>query len=376
MIQPPGREAVSLATVDSFGAARVAALYASDRILLTHGDASGRSVLTAQSVDLTVPRLVGEPSVLLTDVNAAFSASTNGVLAFAQSQFQQERIYWLDAKGAVVTAATGRLELFNFDLSPDERSLVIEGVEGRLQLHDLTRGVTTTLAPGGADPVWSGDGTQVAFAISGGSEAGLHVMPAFGGASRRVYEPKTVTYLDDWSRDGAWLAGHVGAGAGPGILVPMATGEPILFETGDPGTGVDETRFSPDGRWLAYGLNRSGSGDVFLIPLPPTGARWQVSVGGGAQPRWRHDGRALFFLSLSGTMMQVDFQAKPGAPPQISAPRALFDAGLQVQVGLDQYAVNRDGTRFLVRRPEEGYAEPLRRIDVIVNWPALLKASP
>ena len=107
--------------------------------------------------------------------------------------------------------------------------------------------------------------------------------------------------------------------------------------------------------------------------MPPTGERWQVSVAGGAQARWRADGKALYFLSLSGTMMMVDVQMKLGVAPKISAPRALFETGLQVATGTDQYAVNKDGTRFLVRRPDESDEGALNHLDVIVNWPGLLK---
>jgi Tol biopolymer transport system component len=191
-----------------------------------------------------------------------------------------------------------------------------------------------------------------------------------------VYEPSTLTYLDGWSRDGAWLAGHVGGSAGPGILIPLAEGgKPILFEDNSKETGVDEARFSPDGRWLAYSLATPSSVDTFLIPLPPTGERWRVSVAGGVQPRWRADGRALYFLSMSGTMMMVDFEARAGAPPQISAPRALFETGIQVLQGFDQFAVNRDGTRFLIRRLDDRETMMQNRLQVIVNWPGLLKKT-
>lgn len=108
---------------------------------------------------------------------------------------------------------------------------------------------------------------------------------------------------------------------------------------------------------------------------PLTGERWQVSVAGGAQPRWRADGRALYFLSATGTMMMVDVQTKPGGPPQISLPRALLETGLSVQFGLDQYAVNHDGTRFLVRRPDQSDVGSLDRLHVIVSWPRLLASQ-
>ena len=115
------------------------------------------------------------------------------------------------------------------------------------------------------------------------------------------------------------------------------------------------------------------AGEVYVTTVPPTGERWQISVAGGAQPRWRADGKALYFLSLSGTMMMVDFQAATGGPPQISAPRSLFETGLQVSPGLDQYRVNADGSRFLLRRSDQSSSAALNQLDVIVNWPGLLK---
>jgi hypothetical protein len=375
-IQSARRQTQTLAEIESQGPASVTAAIASGHVLLSRVETTGRGILTAQRLDLSTLRLSGNASALATDINPTFSVSENGVLVYSEGRFTSERLYWVDARGVVASTATGPIQIVNFDLSPDERSLVMQVQGGGLQLHDLGRGVTTPLNSFGVDPVWSADGKQVAFAVAGSKLRGLWVMPAFGGTPRRVYEPSTLTYLDGWSRDGAWLAGHVGGSAGPGILIPLAEGgKPILFEDNSKETGVDEARFSPDGRWLAYSLATPSSVDTFLIPLPPTGERWRVSVAGGVQPRWRADGRALYFLSMSGTMMMVDFEARAGAPPQISAPRALFETGIQVLQGFDQFAVNRDGTRFLIRRLDDRETMMQNRLQVIVNWPGLLKKT-
>jgi Tol biopolymer transport system component len=375
MVQAPEREAQSIGEFEVPGTGQLSAHYRSGHLLVAASDPTARSVLTAQPFDLTTLRTTGEPAVLLTDLNSAFSASETGVLVYGEGQFAGERFVWLDHQGNALATVTERIRPFNFDLSPDERFMVIQQTSPGLLLHDLTRGVTTNIGQQGSDPIWSPDGKQIAFVVSGGEERGIHVMPAFGGPSKVLYAANETTYLDDWSRDGQWLAGHVGAG-GPGILIPLSPGAtPIVFEDKSNSPSVDETRFSPDGRWLAYGLNSSGSGDVFLTAVPPTGERWKISVAGGAQPRWRVDGKALYFLSLSGTMMLVDIQATPGRPPEISAPRALFETGLQVQVGIDQFAVNKDGTRFLVRRPDEATDASLNQLHVIVNWPGLLKSE-
>jgi eukaryotic-like serine/threonine-protein kinase len=359
-----------------YSAPGFAARYSAGHLLMTSNDASGRSAVTAQPIDLDTLTLSGEIVVLAPDANPAFSASDNGVLVTAPGLLLDDRFVWLDARGEAQSTLSTGTELrrpTNFDLSADGSSLVFQqaGPNNPLVVHDVTRGVTTALAVKGTDPVWSADGKQIAFAIVSGPDRGIHVVPAFGGASRLIHTQAEVVYLDDWSRDGKWLAGHVNI-AGHGILIPTSSNaKPIEFEQG--GLAVDETAFSPDVRWLAYNGGQGQGVNVYVTPVPPTGERWQISVSGGAQPRWRADGKALYFLSLSGTMMTVDFQAVPGGAPKISAPRALFDAGLQVTPALDQYRVNADGTRFLVRRSDPGASAASNQLDVIVNWPGLLR---
>jgi hypothetical protein len=370
-----GQEPQRIFDFESFGQGAASAVYQSGHLLLTATEPSGRTTLTAQPFDVAAGRFTGTRSVLVSDLNPAFSVSDTGVLVYGEGRLAGERFAWVDARGRLVSYASDMLRLSQFDLSPDERNVVMQDAAGGngLSLHDLTRGATTRLNEYGVDPIWSPDGRQIAFAVvAAGRESGIHVMPAFGGPSRVLYAAKEQTFLDDWSRDGQWLAGHVRP-QGPGILIPLAAGtSPIVFEDKVANIAVDETRFSPDGRWLAYGLLDGGDAEVFLTAVPPTGARWKVSVAGGAQPRWRADGQALYYLSLAGTMMTVDVQMRPDAAPQISAPRALFESGLQVTPAADQFAVNKDGSRFLLRRPIE--TSTSNQLHVVVNWPALLRA--
>jgi Tol biopolymer transport system component len=384
-VQPPEGAAHLVAEMESLAGSLVTAQYGSGYILIARIEPIGTSVLTAQRFDLQTLRPVGQSAVVLNDLNPAFSVSNTAVLAFAQSTSVNEQFMWLDARGATSAMAAESQQTTNFDLSPDERSMVIQLSGGGLMLHDLVRGVTTRIHSEGTDPIWSRDGKRIAFSVNGSTDRGIHVMPAFGGPSEITYKSADIIYLEDWSRDGKWLAGHVALGVGrPGILIPVsASDKPIMF-AGTQTSGadlknltdsVDETRFSPDGQWLAYGLLGSPS-QVFLVHVPPTGERWQVSVAGGAQPRWRADGRALYFLSLSGTLMMVDLDLDSGGPPQISPPRSLFETGLQVMPGLDQFAVSADGKRFLVRRPVETRSALRQQVEVIVNWPGLLKGTP
>ena len=118
--------------------------------------------------------------------------------------------------------------------------------------------------------------------------------------------------------------------------------------------GGNTGEFSPDVRWIAYTSNESGSPEVYVRAFPDAGARWQVSVRGGAQPRWRRDGKELFYLALDGRLMAVSVNATP-TTIETGPPRPLFDTGIRGGF-LDrrnQYLVTKDGQRFLVNLSAE-----------------------
>ena len=376
LIAQTARGSSDLMTLDVRAAAGVSALYRSGYLLIARVERAGRGALTAQPFDPATATLSGQPIGLMSGLNQAISASETGILAFAQVQESTQEVVWLDERGNLISRVLGNTSVENLDLSPDDRMVVMQDA-GALRLHDLQRGVTTTLAPAGADPVWSGDGRQVAFVINTPEDRGVHVMPANGGASRRVYASKTPIFIDGWSLDGKWIAAHTNRVGGTdqkgeGFLIPLTPGvQPVVFSDTTDERAVDETRFAPDGRWLAFGLTNVDTGEVFLMPVPPTGERWQVSVAGGAQPRWSGDGRSLFYLALDGTLMRVDVDPSAGPAPKISAPRPVLQTGVDVALNIDQFAVSRDGKRFLLRRPE--IATDREEIQLIVNWPELLK---
>jgi eukaryotic-like serine/threonine-protein kinase len=122
---------------------------------------------------------------------------------------------------------------------------------------------------------------------------------------------------------------------------------------------------------VAYNSTESGQAEVYVVPFSRTGAKWQISSDGGAQPRWRGDGRELFYLSPDETMMAVDTQL--GTAVTATSPRRLFQTGISVSTLVDQYAVTRDGQRFILMKPVTNTAAT--RLMVVVNWPTLLKRS-
>ncbi len=128
--------------------------------------------------------------------------------------------------------------------------------------------------------------------------------------------------------------------------------------------------FSPDGHWLAYQSDESGTNQVYVAPFPGPGGKWMVSSGGGRLPRWRRDGKALFYLSRDDKIMLVDIATK-GASVQAGIPRALFQIRPAPGPPYDtEYDIAPDGKHFLVRTTGEASTAPLT---LVVNWTAELK---
>ena len=123
--------------------------------------------------------------------------------------------------------------------------------------------------------------------------------------------------------------------------------------------------FSPDGRWIAYDSNATGRQEVYVRPFPEGDAVFPISREGGGAPRWRGNGKQLFFLSLDGAMMAVDVDVTKGFTAGV--PRELFSTHLQPPANARPYNVTGDGTRFLI--PRIGQGSP---ITVVLNWRARL----
>jgi Tol biopolymer transport system component len=262
-----------------------------------------------------------------------------------------------------------------FNLSRDEHLVGFQ--QGNdIMLRDLTRGVTTRVVqgPGVLEPILSPDGRRIAFSRILPGKRGITIRSTAGGAEETVFTSPEVTLVEDWSRDGRLLLGiQILGRQSPtrGLIIPLEPGRtPVVFADLPDGSALDEPRFSPDGNWIVYNAADNGRQQVYLVPVPPTGERWQLSTDGGSQGRWRSDGSAIFYLSASGQLVEVAVKASNQQPPQIGRPRILFETGLDVTSTIDQYAPSADGTRFLLRRPRD--AAGGLDLQVIVNWPTLL----
>jgi Tol biopolymer transport system component len=126
-------------------------------------------------------------------------------------------------------------------------------------------------------------------------------------------------------------------------------------------------QFSPDGKWLAYQSNESGRFEIYVQPFPGRGEKWRVSTNGGAQARWRPDGKEIFYVAMDEKLMAVPIVLGANQP-ELGAATALFTTRLGgVVQGLfkQQYIVSADGQRFLVNAVADAAASP---INVILNW--------
>jgi eukaryotic-like serine/threonine-protein kinase len=351
--------------------------YASPGVLLF---LKGSEIL-AQALDPASLTVQGVPVVLAGPVSyggvfgAIFSVGGD-VLALRPPEQPIEQLTWYDPHGRRLGVLGAAVRINTFELSPDGRRVAVSRagstVSGEvLLIIDTARGVTSRLTgrefDGVDDPVWSPDNRQVAFTAYRRDRSLLAVKDADGGPERVLIDGLfDRVFVEGWSPDGRFLA--ISIWDGPqrrGALFPLkGEPEPIVFAE----SANDESDFSHDGRWLAYSTGVDAGSEVFVVPVPPTGERWQVSAGGGTQPRWERNGRELYYLALDGTLMAVPIAS--GRRFEAAAPRALFQTGLVVVPSYDQFDVSPDG-RFLITTPADPHHGTV--IDILLNWQSALK---
>jgi DNA-binding winged helix-turn-helix (wHTH) protein/Tol biopolymer transport system component len=336
-------------------------------------------VLQAQRMDLNDYSLSGTPVVLASDAapleitTAAALSAGPGLLAYNAMPTGQ-RLTWFDRAGNLIQHIDGPAGLYNpYLLRDGSQLLAATGTGGgprALWLIDLERGAPLRLA-GGMRPLASPDGAQIAFTDDTATGiADVYVRGAGGDASARLLlkSPEN-KMVDDWSPDGQFLIVSSSATSTKADLwrVPLSGGEPQPLVR----TAANELhgRLSPDGRWLAFASDETGALEVYVQSLADPGVRQTVSVGGGSEPRWRGDGRELFYLGADLSVMSVELSA--GASLQMAPPRKLFRVPMARARSLyiNHYDVAADGRRFVIQSAEQQAAPPLM---VLLNWTALL----
>jgi Tol biopolymer transport system component len=357
-------------------------VYASGHLLFVRD-----GTLFAQPFDTESLGVSGEPVPVAENVShfsvwrdwGRFSASPSGVLAYrASGGTSKVQLAWVDRRGEQLATVGEPGTYGQIALSPDGRRVALEipDAEGGwdLWMIDVSRGVASRLTSDPAierDPVWSPDGQEVVFRLSKeGNHSlfrkGLGGEPASPVPGGRGAEGERVT-PDSWSSDGKTLLYKTVDGTKVWALPLEGGGEAEVVLNLE--YRLDEPQISPGGRWLAYTSEESGEWEVYVQPFRRPGERVRVSVDGGGQPKWRGDGKELFYAASDGQLMAVDV-GEGTAGPEVSLPTALFEIGDSNPVN-DEYGVSADGQRFLVKVPIGG--DEAEKIHVVTNWTSLLE---
>ena len=379
----------------------VGALDSKETKLLVNADASAayappgfllflrERTLMAQPFDATKLQLTGEPFPIAEQVGynarasrAFFSVSEAGMLAFLSTNFTNTQLVWFDRGGKQLAQVGMPSADSSLRLSPDEKRVAVSrldllGGSADIWLIDLARNTPSRFTIDPADessPVWSPDGSHIVFSSNRDGVYNLYQRLSSGAGSDEALlksaEPKTPY---DWSPDGRfilYLAVSPKTNGDLWVLPLSGDRKPTPFVQ----TEFNEIqgRFSPDGRWVAYASNESGTYEVYVQSFPSPGGKTQVSINGGAQPQWRRDGKELFYLALDRKLMAVEVD---GAGPMfvVGVPKPLFEAHVSAVFpsGTTYYNVTGDGQRFLVNTLV-GESAPVP-FTIVMNWTAGLK---
>jgi Tol biopolymer transport system component len=327
--------------------------------------------LMAQPFDPKALSLTGEPRVLAEQVVAnddnhhfEFSASQNGRLVY-RSGSPDSQLTWVDRSGhELATVGDAQRLGYELRLSPDQQRIAVDrnDSDGRpedIWILDMARNVTTrfTFDPAGEySPVWSPDGSTIAFASMRTGLANLFVADVANPANvRRLTNfPTDQVRPVSWTRDGKTVVAERSVKADLDLwLFPADGGEgkpylatPFVEAAAD---------VSPDGNYIAYNSNESGRYEVYVEQFPSHAGRRQLSSSGAQQPRWRSDGRELFYIS-HGQLVSVDMTSNTATP------KTLF------RLPGYTYDMARDGQRFIVDSPlDDNASSPLTFVS---NWMA------
>ncbi len=340
--------------------------------------------LYAQKFDAGKLALSGEAVPLLKDVSYLprilhndYAAGAAVLVAQRGPEVLQSRLVWRDRKGNEI-GSIGKADVYaNLALAPNGKAVGFDKTDQESQNADLwtydlqqRRMNRLTFDPAiDAGPVWSADGQRILFSSDRGGPFQLYIKNADGGEDEKLLplnaSEKADQYPSAWSPDGRHILYEQTTDATRLWVaeMPELTTRALL-------KGPETTKngqFSPDGNWVAYTSSASGKWEIYVTSFPDAHGKWQVSNAGGTQPRWRGDGKELFYLAADGKMMAAPVTV--GGHFDSGAPESLFQANARERVAgseLVTYDVTKDGQRFLVNTQLD--QADTKSMMVILNW--------
>jgi serine/threonine protein kinase/tricorn protease-like protein len=351
------------------------AMYASGYLLFTK-----ERTLMAVAFDADKMRISGEPFPIAEQVHsypntasAVYSVSDSGTLAYqAGSSPAISELVWFDQIGKRLVSLGKAGDYEDPRISPDGRRIAVDRFDplsGAVNIWvysvDQKNAARFTFSSSfDHNPVWAPDGNRIAFDTNRNGPADIYIKPVSGmGNEEPLLQsgyPKSPT---DWSPDGRFLLfQQLDPQTKYDVWVLPLEGErkpaPLVHGNRNDMDG----QFSPDGRWVAYSSDESGRWEVYVTAFAGSGGKWQVSTSGGTQPRWKRDGKQLFFLAPDRKLMAADVELGSGF--QAAPPRPLFET--RSRYTGTAYDVAPDGKIFLVNTILSG--DTSAPLTVVLNW--------
>jgi eukaryotic-like serine/threonine-protein kinase len=337
----------------------------------------GRTLM-AQPFDLRALSVSGDPSAIADGVED-FSVSGTGTLVYTFGLAGMTHLVWVDRAGKQISEAAPPGEYDNMQLSPDGKRVAFDGTNSgnmSIWIRDLERGIQSRLTFQRSNvPQWSPDGSTLVFAWIGIGSAeiiDLGERPANMSEAEKVLAKLSappIMFPSDWSSDGRYLVYYrtdTNSKSQLWVLPMFGDRKPFPFLRSE--FDQSEGQVSPDGKWIAYVSDESGAPQICVTSFPTPSGIQQISTAGGTQPRWRRDGKELFYLALDDELMAV--AVRTGGTFGADSPRALFETRLPVSDLRQAYSVSPDGQRFLLTVPMET-ASP--SMTLVQNWQMGLK---
>jgi Tol biopolymer transport system component/predicted Ser/Thr protein kinase len=355
--------------------------------------------LLGQRFDANKLEIQGEPVRLAEDIyynstngRAAFDASS-GVLIYkndAGGSSPKLLLTWVDRAGKVIETVGVAGGYQGPDISPDGKRFAVhrhEGKGGDVWLIESPGGKATRLTFDATQengmPIWSPDGSHIAFGSFRNGKWGIYQKLSNGtGADELLVESELWKMPMSWSGDGKFIMYWVqDPKTNNDVWALPLTGDRKAFPVLQTPFAEGHPQISPDGKWFAYWSNETGRNEIYVQSFPTGAGKWQISINGGIFPRWRPDGKELFFMeTISFGKIMASSVKVSGSSLESTAPVPLFDSlynnsAVRGHTGnWNTFAVSRDGNRFLIPRPESG-VQPgaIVPISVVLNWASELK---